>query len=207
MSRGRWKREHELPSFPFHCSSAEQRSALPAGGRSRLRKPWPGPGYRVWRGRRSRRSCSVHRELMGCKAPACRDGAPSCTEHCGCRLAAPPGRLHPRSPRPRLPRTHRGRSPWHVSRAGNSGDPRRSSNPGVGRYHRHTGRRPHGGSAVGGPQTSKDAGERPLSPGGHMVRRTCGPRRPHTEVEPRRLLVSSPAPDGLAGSQGRRSRP
>jgi hypothetical protein len=19
MSRGRWKREHELPSFPFHC--------------------------------------------------------------------------------------------------------------------------------------------------------------------------------------------
>jgi hypothetical protein len=43
-------------------------------------------------------------------------------------------------------------------RTGNSGDPMRSSNPGVGRYNRHTGRMPNGASEVGCPHTSKDAG-------------------------------------------------
>jgi hypothetical protein len=35
-----------------------------------------------------------------------------------------------------------------------------------------------------------------------MASRTRGPRRPHTEVELRRSPVSSPSPDGHAGSQG-----
>jgi hypothetical protein len=28
MSRGRWKREHELPSFPFHCYTNPDPDAL-----------------------------------------------------------------------------------------------------------------------------------------------------------------------------------
>ena len=64
---------HPLGNVTFGWWSAEPSSARSAGDRSRLRKPWPGTGDRMWHGRRSRRTCSVPRARIG-RASAHRAG-------------------------------------------------------------------------------------------------------------------------------------